>query len=203
MLSDRVLSGHGMRMVSIDRAGWGDTDPGLERATTISDAFAVLDHLGLERVVVLGASMGGTFALASAAFEPARVSRVVLVSANVLPYDEDGIVGDLSEAEQADVALLRSGDIAAINAGYAASRDALTADVVGAFDGFVRAQFSAREQLFWSRPEVQQVIEREMKHGFSRGSRRLSRRRPAHRGTPRLRARRGHLSGARHPRDAR
>lgn len=170
ILPDRVLDRHGLRIVSIDRAGWGDTDPaGLDRANTISDAFAVLDHLGIERVVTLGASMGGTFALASAALEPARVSRVVLVSANVLPYDDESVVADLSQGEQDDVALLRSGDEAAINAEYAASRASLVADVVNAFDGVIRASFSKREQRFWSQPDVQQIIDREMKHGLAPG----------------------------------
>lgn len=51
----------------------------------IDDAFAVADKLGVERFPLLGGSWGGTLALAMAAYQPSRVSGLVL-RAPFLPF---------------------------------------------------------------------------------------------------------------------
>ena len=72
----------GVRCVMIDRPGWGlsspfdyrDLDYGEVAATMLSGA---LDALGLDRVDVVGASIGELWALRLAQREPARVRRIV------------------------------------------------------------------------------------------------------------------------------
>ncbi len=172
VLSEDLIARHGLRLVSIDRAGYGDTDAaGTSREVVVADAVAVLDHLGVASAVAIGVSMGGTFALAAAALAPARIRRVVLVSANALPYDDDVVVSDLRPEEREDVALLRRGDPAEIDTAYEAARDALHADPLGVFDTVVHGEFSAREQHLWSDPAIRSVFELEVRHGLEPGHR--------------------------------
>lgn len=71
----------GIRIIAPDRPGFGGTDPGpdLRFASWDADAVALLDHLGLGAVTVLGFSGGAGYALSLAAAHPDRVDRVVLV----------------------------------------------------------------------------------------------------------------------------
>jgi len=59
----------GLRFIGIDRPGYGCSTP--QPARTIGgwvpDGLAVLDHLGIDRFVAVGASTGGAYALALAA----------------------------------------------------------------------------------------------------------------------------------------
>lgn len=65
----------GLRIVGIDRPGYGKSTPLPERTIGAwpSDGLAVADHLGLERFAVVGVSTGGAYSLALAAAAPARV----------------------------------------------------------------------------------------------------------------------------------
>jgi lipase len=69
-------------LVGVDLRGRGDSDKpetgyGLE--THASDVVRVLDHLGLERTVILGHSMGAFVALKTALAYPDRVRALVLL----------------------------------------------------------------------------------------------------------------------------
>jgi pimeloyl-ACP methyl ester carboxylesterase len=59
----------GLRFIGIDRPGYGlsTPQPGRTIGGWVSDALAVLDHLGIDRFVTVGASTGGAYALAVAA----------------------------------------------------------------------------------------------------------------------------------------
>ncbi len=75
-LSDR------WRVIAPDQRGHGQTTQaptGYDWQTLASDAAALLDHLGVERAVVLGHSWGGHVATNLAARFPSRVSRVVMI----------------------------------------------------------------------------------------------------------------------------
>ncbi|MEM9531354.1 MAG: alpha/beta hydrolase [Pseudomonadota bacterium] len=76
-----LLAGKGLRAVGIDTAGFGLSDPP-PTAPTIEDYAtvvpAVLDHLGLEQVDVLGHHTGAMIATEVAIQYPERVRRVVL-----------------------------------------------------------------------------------------------------------------------------
>lgn len=107
LFGEEVLERHGWWMFAIDRGGYGETDPaGLDRRVVAADLLAVADHVGVDTFGIVAASMGATYALAAAATSD-RVERIVLVSPNALPYDDLEIEAALSEAERADLALLR------------------------------------------------------------------------------------------------
>jgi pimeloyl-ACP methyl ester carboxylesterase len=65
----------GLRIVGIDRPGYGLSTPQPERTIGgwATDAFAVADRLGIERFATVGVSTGGAYALALAALAPDRV----------------------------------------------------------------------------------------------------------------------------------
>jgi pimeloyl-ACP methyl ester carboxylesterase len=71
----------GVRLVTVDRPGYGrsDPDPHPRMAGWVADTGVLADHLRLERFGLVGWSGGGQFALAVAAGLPDRVSAVALV----------------------------------------------------------------------------------------------------------------------------
>lgn len=81
----RALSGR-VRLLAPDlrgRAGSSTLPPGSGLGTHVDDVIALLDHLGLDRAVLAGHSMGGFVAALLAARHPERVSSVVLVDGGV------------------------------------------------------------------------------------------------------------------------
>jgi pimeloyl-ACP methyl ester carboxylesterase len=68
----------GVRVLSFDRPGYGDSDPQPVRDVTAVayEVAALADHLGVDRFGVFGISGGGPHALACAAVLPDRVIRV-------------------------------------------------------------------------------------------------------------------------------
>jgi pimeloyl-ACP methyl ester carboxylesterase len=87
---DRVAGAAGVRLVALDRPGYGasDADPSGNEATQADDVVALADALGLEKFAVLGWSAGGPAALAVAALHSARVLAVG-VAAGMVPIDAD------------------------------------------------------------------------------------------------------------------
>ena len=82
----------GVRLISFDRPGYGDSDrlPGRRVADVAMDVAAIADAFGLEQFAVAGRSGGGPHALACAALLPERVRRAaVLVS--LAPREADGL----------------------------------------------------------------------------------------------------------------
>ena len=130
-LSDDVLERWGLTFLAIDRAGYGDTSAvGMDRRDVASDLFVAADHVGWAQFPILAVSMGGVYALTAAAIEPDRVTGVVRASGHVLPYDDPAVIADRSEAEQADLDLLRQGPEVAGPA-YAAAVAQMRDDPVG------------------------------------------------------------------------
>jgi len=109
-----------MDVVAYDRRGFGRTTCVAEAHDQVADLVAVLDACGLERVVLVGNSMGGGIALDAALAHPERVSALVLVapavsgapateSADLTP--EELAIWDILEAADA------AGDHQALNQG--------------------------------------------------------------------------------------
>jgi esterase len=71
------------RVLALDQRGHGDSDPSpgadYTVATMATDVAAFADALGLERVSLVGLSMGGRVAIAFAGKAPRRVDRLVIV----------------------------------------------------------------------------------------------------------------------------
>lgn len=82
----------GLRLVTYSRPGYGDSTvrPGRRVADVAADVAALLEHLGAERCVTLGASGGGPHALACAALLPDQVAAATSVS-GVAPFGLDDL----------------------------------------------------------------------------------------------------------------
>lgn len=72
----------GVRWISVDKPGYGDSDRDPQRslARYVADIAELLDHLGLDRVVVAGESGGGPHALALAHGLPHRLHAAFIVA---------------------------------------------------------------------------------------------------------------------------
>lgn len=83
---------HGMRLVTFARPGYSASSrlPGRRVVDVAADVEVILDHLGVERVIVAGWSGGGPHALAAAARLVDRVAATVLI-ASVAPCGDAGI----------------------------------------------------------------------------------------------------------------
>jgi len=84
------------RIVAIDLAGHGESGLGRQRYSVEAfgaDVKAVVDALGLKRVVLVGHSMGGPVTLEAARLMPERVVALV-------PIDTLGRVGEKTSAEE-------------------------------------------------------------------------------------------------------
>jgi pimeloyl-ACP methyl ester carboxylesterase len=95
---------------------------------------------------------------------------VVLVSGHVLPYDDERVIAHLSEAEQADLALLRAGPGPELEESYAGIAAATAADPVGALAPMV-ADWSRPEQAWFARPDIQAVVADELGLAYRQGHR--------------------------------
>src|SRR3981189_1343397 len=74
------------QIVTVDLQGHGrtaDIDRPIDVRLMAGDIAALIDHLRLDKPDVVGYSLGGGVALQTAAQYPARVRRLVMVSANV------------------------------------------------------------------------------------------------------------------------
>jgi pimeloyl-ACP methyl ester carboxylesterase len=82
-----VLAEH-HQVVTVDLQGHGrtaDIDRPLDAVLMAGDIAALIDHLQLARPDVVGYSLGGGVAFHTAAKYPAKVRRLVMVSANIRP----------------------------------------------------------------------------------------------------------------------
>ena len=87
--------GDRFRVLALDQRGHGRSEQhpdDLSRAAFVADVAAVIDHLSLDPVVLVGQSMGGNTAFLTAAAYPERVSGLVVVEAS-----PDGPSQDLAE----------------------------------------------------------------------------------------------------------
>lgn len=82
----------GIRWVSLDRPGYGGSDPhpGRTIASVAADVATVAGALGIDRFAVMGHSGGGSHALACGALLPDRVLAVVS-AAGLAPFDAEGL----------------------------------------------------------------------------------------------------------------
>ncbi len=90
----------GVRLVSVNRPGYGTSTPTDSTMSTVADdAVAVLDLLVVDRVGVVGMSVGGAYAAALAARHPDRVAALAIVAA---PRETRTAMGPLdAEVERA------------------------------------------------------------------------------------------------------
>jgi pimeloyl-ACP methyl ester carboxylesterase len=88
----RDARAHGLRLISYDRPGQGMSTPrpGRVVADCAEDVQAILAQLGISRAAVWGSSVGGAYALATAALLPEAIASVC-VFAPLGPYGAPGL----------------------------------------------------------------------------------------------------------------
>jgi pimeloyl-ACP methyl ester carboxylesterase len=91
VMGSAALPRSGHRVISYDARGHGESSPAPEPTAygyrdLTADLLAVLDQLGVERAVLVGASMGAHTALAAALEHPRRVAGLVVITPG---YDPD------------------------------------------------------------------------------------------------------------------
>lgn len=77
----------GLRLVRFDRRGFGRSSRPTEPFRSMDDLVAVLDHLGLDQVHLVGNSMGGETGLALALEHPQRVASLTLLAPGIKGYE--------------------------------------------------------------------------------------------------------------------
>jgi pimeloyl-ACP methyl ester carboxylesterase len=88
----RDARAHGLRLISYDRPGQGMStpQPGRVVANCAQDVRAILTQLGISRAAAWGASVGGAYALATAALLPEAITSVC-VFAPLAPIGAPGL----------------------------------------------------------------------------------------------------------------
>ena len=166
VVPDAVLDRFGVRLISVDRPGWGNTDPlpGL-RSERVMDVLAVCDALEVERFPIMGVSCGGSYVFTLAAVAPDRVTRVVSVSGQ-MPYDDDAAIEGLASDQAAELPLFRAGRTEELVAGCREERELfLTGDP---YTDFAEG-LSPAEQAWYAQPAVLEGVAAEMREGFRTG----------------------------------
>ena len=100
------------RLIRYDARGFGRSPAPTVKFTLLADLIAVLDHLGLDRVAIVGCSQGGGSALGLAVEHPARVSALVLLCPGVPGYRWPEQPDD--ELDAAYERALQTGDVEAL-----------------------------------------------------------------------------------------
>jgi len=162
IVPDDALHRLDVRMVSIDRPGWGNTDPlHAPRSQKVLDVVAVCDALGVERFSLSGFSAGGSHALTLAAVAPDRIERVVLASALVPDDDTASGGGDA-------LAMFRAGRTPALEGWRRERRRMILGDPVATFATIVPS-FGDRERIWYAQPWVREVYETTLREAFRPG----------------------------------
>jgi pimeloyl-ACP methyl ester carboxylesterase len=77
------------RVVRLNLRGFGKTDPPTEKFSYVDDVEAVLTHLKIEKVYVLGLSLGGMVAVDFATTHPEQVDALILAGAPLIGAPDD------------------------------------------------------------------------------------------------------------------
>lgn len=77
----------GFRFVRLDLRGFGNTKIPKERYTDCEDTLAVMDHLDIERVTIVGCSIGAEVALDLVALAPYRLSGLTVIGGDAPGFD--------------------------------------------------------------------------------------------------------------------
>jgi pimeloyl-ACP methyl ester carboxylesterase len=110
-----IYARHGLRRLTFDRPGYGDSTrlPNRMVADVVADVLAIADALGVDRFAVQGGSGGGPHVLACAALLPERVIRC-LAEVSIAPYgvaDLDWLAG-MTEGNVVEFKAALEGDAA-------------------------------------------------------------------------------------------
>lgn len=111
---DGLAAAAGVRLLAVDRPGSGgsDADPAATLGSVADDLAGLLDHLGLDRVGVVGWSVGGLQALAAGARHPDRFAGVGAAAAipPVGAFDDPAVLAACPPDRRLLVDAARAGD---------------------------------------------------------------------------------------------
>jgi pimeloyl-ACP methyl ester carboxylesterase len=158
----------GVRVIMADRPGFGASTrmPGRGLVSVADDLVELLDHLGLDRVPVIGVSGGGPHVLALGARHPARVSAatVVVGAAPLTDADIPLLVGLNVEAERR----IRDGGWDALYPLLRQFREKVLADPLRGFREAL-SDAPAEDQAVMSDPAWQQTLRQKLTESLRAG----------------------------------
>lgn len=88
------------RVIRYDLRGYGGSPPATSEFSPVGDLVAVLDHLRLERPLIVGPSVGGKIALDLTLAHPDRVGALLLVAPGYSGMDYDQVPGGKATFER-------------------------------------------------------------------------------------------------------
>jgi len=94
------LLAHDHRVVRYDLRGFGGSTPAVSAYSAVTDLVALLDHLDLERPLIVGPSMGGRIALDLALARPERAGGLLLIAPGYSGMDYDHVPGGKATFER-------------------------------------------------------------------------------------------------------
>lgn len=153
-----AIQAAGRRVVLVDLRGHGASRPTSQAPTAerfVDDIDALVEHLGVDRPVLVGHSLGGNIAQALVRRHPQRFAALVVV-------DSTWNAGPLTRTERSllrlaapGLALIPAKRLPRVMANASAVTDAARADAVRAFSQLTKAEFIAvwRATVEFVRPE--------------------------------------------------
>lgn len=107
-----ALHGDGLDLIAYDRRGFGDTPAAADTSsfTHVDDLLQAIDALALDRVLLVGNSMGGALALDTALLHPDLVSGLVLIGAAVSGMTDEDTPFDWQPDEASASLMTRADD---------------------------------------------------------------------------------------------
>jgi pimeloyl-ACP methyl ester carboxylesterase len=107
----------GVRLLTVDRAGYGGSDPSTDASlgAAAADVAELQTALGIDACPVLGWSAGGAYALAAGALYPDRTTSVGVLCTLAPPDELPGERDAWPDAQRALVDRVRTGDPTAID----------------------------------------------------------------------------------------
>jgi 3-oxoadipate enol-lactonase len=95
-----MLLGRDHRVARYDLRGYGGSTPATSEYSPVRDLVALLDHLRLERPLIVGPSMGGKIALDLTLAHPDKVGALLLIAPGYSGMDYDHVPGGKSTFER-------------------------------------------------------------------------------------------------------
>ena len=170
--ADDLCAELGVRMVSFDRPGYGESPAAPFSLSSIArDTASLADALDVERFATLGQSGGGPFSLASAAVLGDRITRAG-VAAGPAPYLEmPGLVDTLDDDDRKALALLPDQEAAAAHfaLGFEPFRQLAHASDAEILAGF-KQMLSPHDGEVLDRPGLGGSLAAAMRHAMPHGT---------------------------------
>lgn len=169
-LAHRAAAERGIRVIALDRPGYGRSDfqPGRRILDWPADVAEAAGKLGLDRFAVLGASGGGPYALACGYALPGRVTGVGVVS-GVGPYDAPHATAGMRWQNRAGFQLGARVPLLASLIMWSMARN-VRRRPERTVEAIARAM-SGADAAIVRRAEVRQVLARDLQEAFRQGHR--------------------------------